>query len=232
MEQLARLDTSSLRQRVYKALQEAIVSGELVPGARIRDQELATRLGVSRTPVREALQRLEDEGLVETAPRASIRVTPVDARAAREAFPVVSTLHALATRLAVPRLTSADVAAMREANDLLATVVAAPDALTVLRAIEVDDTFHQVLINRSENREIALALERVMPKVRRLEYARFASLDGWQSVQQHHAIIEACARGAAVEAAHLVEDNCMSVGRRIVAALNQEGEPRRVAGAQ
>ena len=55
-----RLDNSSLRARVYQSLQDAIVSGELAPGQRLRDQDLAARLGVSRTPVREALQRLED----------------------------------------------------------------------------------------------------------------------------------------------------------------------------
>src|SRR5579863_2381139 len=93
-----RLDTASLRQRVYEALRDAIVCGDLAPDQRLRDHELAAHLGVSRTPVREALQRLEDEGLVATAPRASTRVTPLDARAAREAFPVVATLHALAAR--------------------------------------------------------------------------------------------------------------------------------------
>src|SRR5579863_1863573 len=98
MNTLDKLDTASLRQRVYQALQDAIVCGDLAPGERLRDHELAARLGVSRTPVREALQRLEDEGLVATAPRASTRVTPLDARAAREAFPVVATLHALAAR--------------------------------------------------------------------------------------------------------------------------------------
>src|SRR5574340_1117707 len=105
MNTLAPLDSPSLRERVYRALRDALVAGELAPGERLRDQELAARLGVSRTPVREALQRLEDEGLVETAPRALTRVTPLAAVAAREAFPVVAALHALAARHGAPRLT-------------------------------------------------------------------------------------------------------------------------------
>src|SRR5579862_5739945 len=120
MMNLTTLETTSLRERVYEALRQALICGELAPGARLRDAELAARLGVSRTPIREALQRLEDEGLVETSPRASTRVTPLDARAVREAFPVVATLHALATRHAVPRVTAADLAAMRAANEALA----------------------------------------------------------------------------------------------------------------
>src|SRR5579884_691100 len=127
MDALRKLESASLRQRVYAALLEAIVSGELAPGTRLRDLDLAARLGVSRTPVREALQRLEDEGLVETSPRASTRVTPLDARAARDAFPVVAALHALATRYAVRRLTPADIARMRAANERLARLIAAPD---------------------------------------------------------------------------------------------------------
>src|SRR5947209_7160169 len=104
MKTLTPLDPTSLRLRVYAALQSAIITGELPPGARLRDQELATRLGVSRTPVREALQQLEAEGLVATAPRAATRVMALGAPAARDAFPVVAVLHALATRMAVPRL--------------------------------------------------------------------------------------------------------------------------------
>ncbi len=61
-----KIERIPLRERVYVLLQQAIVTGELLPGQRVRDMEIAEQFGVSRTPVREALQRLEDEGLVET----------------------------------------------------------------------------------------------------------------------------------------------------------------------
>jgi DNA-binding GntR family transcriptional regulator len=60
MKRLPKLDSTSLGERVYQTLHDALVSGQLAPGERLRDQELAEWLGVSRTPVREALQRLED----------------------------------------------------------------------------------------------------------------------------------------------------------------------------
>ena len=85
---LEKIDRIPLRERVYDLVQRAIVSGELHPGQRVRDLDLAAQLGVSRTPVREALQRLEDEGLVETLPGALTRIVPLDTQAAREAFPV------------------------------------------------------------------------------------------------------------------------------------------------
>jgi len=228
MHTLTALDAASLRLRVYTALQTAIVTGELAPGARLRDQELAERLGVSRTPVREALQQLESEGLVATIPRAATRVMALGAPAARDAFPVVAALHALATRLAVPRLTAADRGTMQVANEQLAAVIAGP-AEAVFAAIAADDRFHAVLLTRSGNPEIARTLDRLMPKVRRLEYAHFGSLGGRTSVQQHRAILAACARGDAAGAAGLVEENWLSLGRLIVAALEEDpraGDPR------
>src|SRR6478609_8709865 len=90
-----------LRDRAYAAIRDAIVDGTLQPGERLRDQELQAWLGLSRTPVREALNRLEQDGLVETAPQRFTRVAPLDRRAAKDAFPVVAALHALAAELAV-----------------------------------------------------------------------------------------------------------------------------------
>ncbi|HEX5571243.1 MAG TPA: GntR family transcriptional regulator, partial [Ktedonobacterales bacterium] len=157
------IESASLRERVYRALRDALVAGELAPGERLRDQELAARLGVSRTPVREALQRLEDEGLVETAPRALTRVAPLDAVAARESFPVVAALHALGARHGVARLSAADIAEMRAANEELAGAIAALDPATVRRAIAADDRFHGVLLRAAGNGEITRALERLTP---------------------------------------------------------------------
>jgi len=232
MEPLQKLETISLTERVYLTLRDALVSGQLAPGERLRDQDLAERLGVSRTPVREALLRLEGEGLVETSPRASTHVTTLGARAAREAFPVAAALHALATRYAVPRLTADDITAMRDANEQLATLIAAVDSTAVLQAIAADDRFHQVLLAAAGNQEIIIALDRIMPKVRRLEYAQFGSLAGRKSVQQHAAIIAACERGAATEAASLVEENWLSLGHLVVASLEAEASQAAANGDQ
>jgi DNA-binding GntR family transcriptional regulator len=226
MNHLEKLDNLSLRERVYHTLRNAIVSGAFAPGQRLRDQEVAGQLGVSRTPVREALQRLEDEGLVETNPRASTHVTPLDARAARDGFPVVAALHALATRHGVPRLTAADLAAMRAANEELAANIASLEPIRVMRAIAADDRFHGVLLTAADNHELAAALERVMPKVRRLEYAQFSSLAGRTSILQHEAILAAAAQGAADAAAALVEENWLSLGRLIAASLEAFREAR------
>ena len=71
------IERASLRTHVYGHLLRAIITGDLAPGSRVRDQDLAEQLGVSRTPVREALQRLEDEGLVETRRGSLTRIMPL-----------------------------------------------------------------------------------------------------------------------------------------------------------
>ena len=214
---LEKIDRIPLRERVYNLVQRAIVSGELHPGQRVRDLDLAAQLGVSRTPVREALQRLEDEGLVETLPGALTRIVPLDTRAAREAFPVVAVLHALATRLAVETLTEHDLASLRQTNESL---VAALEAVDVTRAVQADDRFHDVFVRASANREVQHTLDRLMPKVRRLEYAQFGSLAGHTSVLQHQAIIAACEQRLAAQAASLTEQNWLNLGHLIVQSLD------------
>jgi len=222
---LEKIDRIPLRESVYHLVQRAIVSGELPPGQRVRDLDLAAQLGVSRTPVREALQRLEDEGLVETLPGALTRIMPLDTQVAREAFPVVAVLHALATRLAVETLTEQDFASLRQANESL---VAALEAEDVTRAVEADDRFHDVFVRASANSEIQHALDRLMPKVRRLEYAQFSSRAGHTSVLQHQAIISECEQRLAVQAASLTEQNWLTLGQLIVQSLddNQQRSPR------
>ncbi len=207
-ERQAALDRDLLRDRAYAAIRDAIVDGTLAPGERLRDQELCTWLGLSRTPVREALNRLEQDGLVETAPQRFTRVTPLDRRAARDAFPVVAALHALATELAVPKLTEADLAALRDANNRFAEALRDGD---VDAALEADDAFHGVFVTAAANAEIPRALERLMPRIRRLERLRFGSLSGRASVKQHAEILMAEPH----RVPDLVKQNWLSLGALI-----------------
>src|SRR5215470_17356231 len=156
-EQNAVLERDLLRDRAYVAIRDAIVDGTLQPGERLKDQELQSWLGLSRTPVREALARLEQDGLVETAPQRFTRVAPLDRRDARDAFPIVAALHALAAELAVPRLTDSGLAAMREDN---ARFTAALRANDVEAALAADDAFHGRVVTASANAELPRALDR------------------------------------------------------------------------
>src|SRR5262245_7976166 len=208
-----------LRDQAYVRLRDAILDGTLEPGEQLRDVEIAEWLGLSRTPVREALARLEEYGLVETAPNRYTRVTSLSAADARDAFPVVAALHSLAALLGVPRVEESELAAMRKANGDFAAALRAAD---VDRALAADDRFHAVLVQASVNREIGRSLERLMPKIRRLERARFGSLAGRRSVEQHDQIIVLCASGRAEAAAQAVRENWLSLGALIDQTFEQE----------
>jgi DNA-binding GntR family transcriptional regulator len=187
-----------LRESAYAAIRDAIVRGELAPGASVRDAELAARLGLSRAPVRDALSRLADEGLVETKPQSYTRVTPLDPRDVRDAAAVVRAMHELAARAAVPRLGPGDVAAMRAANRSFAAAVRAGQ---VDAALAADDELHGVLVRVAANRAAAATIERYTPLIRRLERLRFAPASGGRSAALHDELIGACAAGDAEAAA-------------------------------
>jgi DNA-binding GntR family transcriptional regulator len=218
---LQRIERPSLRDQVHARLRDAIVAGDLAPGARLRDADLAAAMGVSRTPVREALQRLEDEGLVQTFPGAMTRVAPLDVRDAREAVPVIAALHALAAREAVPRLTTGDLDVLREANAAFAAALAAGE---VSAALAADDAFHDRFVRLAMNEELQRTLQRLMPRVRRLEIARFRSLPGRDSARQHEAILAAAGLGDARRAAMLVEGNWLGLGKLLAQSFVTDPE--------
>ncbi|MES5822756.1 GntR family transcriptional regulator [Streptomyces sp. RG80] len=192
-----------LRDRAYASIRDAIVAGELEPGAAVRDADLAERLGLSRAPVREAFARLVDEGLLESKPQSYTRVTRVLAAEVRDAAAVVGAMHELVTRVAVPRLFAADVETMRAANERFAAAVAAGD---VDAALQADDELHDVLVRVSGNRAAAATAARYTPLIRRLERRRFGEGGTCRSAGQHERLIAACAAGDVDEAVRVTAE--------------------------
>jgi DNA-binding GntR family transcriptional regulator len=203
MEALRPLHRTLLRDRAYESIRDAIVAGEIEPGAVVRDADLAERLGLSRAPVREAFARLVDEGLLESKPQSYTRVTPVVAADVRDAAAVVGAMHELATRVAVPRLRPADLNAMRAANERFDTAVRAGDVDGALRA---DDELHDVLVRVSGNRAAAATVARYTPLIRRLERRRFGEGGSCRSAGLHERLIEVCADGDADAAVRVTAD--------------------------
>lgn len=197
-----------LRDQAYETLRDAIVDGTLAPGERLRDAELEAWLGISRTPIREALLRLERARLVIAQPGRQTIVAPVDLPSTLGAQQVAAAMHELATRLAVPALTHEDLAALEEANARFAEALQEED---VPAAVAHDDAFHGVFVARCGNPVVPEVLERVVPVLRRVERLRFASLAGRDSVAQHALITERARGGDAEGAAAASRDNWLSL---------------------
>jgi DNA-binding GntR family transcriptional regulator len=189
---LPRVGRTLLRDTAYEAIRDAIVRGDIPPGAVVSNAAVAGQLGLSRAPVRDALARLADEGLVETKPQSYTRVTQLVPKEVRDAAAVVRAMHELATRTAVPLLTAGHVEAMREANGRFDAATRAGD---VDAAMGSDDELHGVLVGVCGNRAMAATIERYTPLIRRLERRQFSSARARRSVQWHEELIAACAAG-------------------------------------
>lgn len=195
---------SLLRDDVYRSIRDAIVRGQLAPGEQLRDQELGAWLQVSRTPVREALQRLAQAGLVVAQPGRMTRVAPEDPDLIVSARQIAAELHALALSLAFESLTEEDLESMEAANARLREALDSGDAEA---AIAADDDFHEVALNRSGNPLIPEHLEVVTATLRRAELLHFESVKGSASPEQHTEIIAAIRAGEHAHAVALTKAN-------------------------
>ncbi|WP_181274162.1 GntR family transcriptional regulator [Brevibacterium oceani] len=199
---------SLLRDNVYRSIRDAIVRGQLAPGEQLRDQELGAWLQVSRTPVREALQRLAQAGLVVAEPGRMTRVAPEDPELILAARQIASELHGLAVDLAFPSLDEVALNEMEQANGRLSAALATGDAEA---AIAADDDFHEVALTRSGNPLIPDHLEVVTATLRRAEFLHFESVKGSASPEQHTEIIAAVGAGEQAHAVALTKANWSTI---------------------
>ncbi|GAA2129362.1 GntR family transcriptional regulator [Arthrobacter humicola] len=197
-----------LRDNVFESIRNAIVDGTFEPGERLKDTELEAWLGVSRTPIREALLRLEHAGLVIALPGKATIVAPYDQASTESTQQVVGGLHELAARLAVPLLTEDHISAMAEANSRFEQALQNAD---VESALQADDDFHAVFVAVSGNPVLRDLLEQTTPVLRRVERMRFGSFAARGSVAQHTEIIRLAGLRDADATARACRENWLSL---------------------
>jgi len=158
------LAPASMGARATAALRNAIVSGALNPGDRLKEAELAERLGISRSPIREALRQLEHEGLVASLPYRQTEVLGVSQEEIAEILvPIRLTLELFAFRKARPQLTDADVRALRQVVDRMRAAAASADFDAIAQA---DVRFHELVIERSGQPHCLQIWRSIEPRVR------------------------------------------------------------------
>jgi DNA-binding GntR family transcriptional regulator len=189
-----------LSDEVFLRLRDAIVRSELAPGEKVRDQDLAERFGLSRTPVREALNRLVEAGLVDAKPGVYTRIAPLDRTSAERTLDVLRALDTLAVSTAVPRMSCTDLDEMRVANRDFERAVERDD---IDAALEADDRFHGVPLRAADNPTLTRIVEQLHPQIHRILYLKFSTLLGGRNTIEHHdAFVRLCASGDAAAAAH------------------------------
>jgi DNA-binding GntR family transcriptional regulator len=202
-----------LSDEVFHRLRDSIVRGELAPGEKVKDAELAERLGLSRTPVREALVRLVDIGLVEAKPGVYTRITTLNRRDVEKTLAVLRSLDQLAIETAVPVMTERDLRGMRQANRDFRRAVAANDTDAALAA---DDRFHAVPIAAADNPVLSRVVEQLHPQLHRILYRKFSTLLGGRNTVEHHdQLVDVCASGDAHAAGELSGRHWSELGGHI-----------------
>jgi len=199
-------EAGSFADRAYYAIRELIVTLELPPGAVVREPELTERLGIGRTPVREALRRLAQERLVEVFPRRGIFVTNVDVRDLARLCEVRLALEPEAARLAAERATQADLAELR---GVLAELDGGRkrDPRTL---IDLDERIHRAIYHASHNPYLAETLEQYYTHALRIWMVALARTDIGAAVGGHQAVLEAVVRGNGPRAARLMREHVES----------------------
>jgi len=177
------------RDDAYDKLRGWIIDGTLKPAEVLHDQEIGAALGVSRTPVREALRRLEDEGLVETALNRWTRVAALDLAKTAETYAIIEALEVVALAQAFPMLTGDDLRGLEDANRAMQKAAKQQEAAV---AVIADEGFHELLISHANNGELLLLLRQLKTRLRRVELAYFDATPRVQtSFREHTAIIKA-----------------------------------------
>jgi|SRR5205085_1265914 len=216
---LARLSRPLARDEAYERLRDCIIHGSLRPGEVLRDHDIAQSLGVSRTPVREALRRLEDEGFVETALNRWTRVAPLDLLKAIETYSVIAALEASALESA--QLNPQDLDRMTEANAAMRGAIRRKNAASALRA---DEAFHDVWLARANNAELAGLVRQLKNKLRRIELAYWGSATQTdQSIREHAVLLRALRKGSRRAAIAALKQNWEGAKRRLRTVAGSEG---------
>jgi DNA-binding GntR family transcriptional regulator len=191
-----------IRDEVFLRLLDAIVEGDLTPGEQLYDAEIEKWVGVSRTPVREALNQLAAMGLVEIMPQKRTRVTPIDPTRLRALLSTIGTLLRGIVRDATPLLTEGDKEELRE----FAARAADAELSELARERYLTEGFNNVFVRRLDNKTIGRLLSRHLPEVRRALIAAPSNASFEKGAPLIAATVEAAAAGDADKAAQGVSD--------------------------
>lgn len=196
-----------LRDVVFNTLRDAILTGKLVPGERLMENQLAEKLGVSRTPVREALRMLELENLVELVPRKGAQVLDMSEKDIINILEVRSALEGLATSLACKKMTKEELQQLKNMEVDFEKAVADND---VERFVDIDEEFHDLIFAATENSKLIQIFQNLRIQLYRYRMAQAKNNDTSMStiVAHHRSIIRAIENhdaedGASVAQSHI-----------------------------
>lgn len=206
-----------LHEDATERLRDMIVHGDLAPGAKLVERVLCQRLGISRTPLREAIKRLASEGLVALKPNRGAIVKPLTLPAVRETFEVMGALEALAGELACRNITEGQLAEIRALHFEMLACHARSDLVAYFRC---NQAIHRAIVEASGNATLATTYGNLNAQVRRARYAANLSHTRWDAaVQEHEDILAALAARDGALLQRLLSEHLGAKMTAVIAAI-------------
>ncbi len=184
-----------LRDVVFNTLRQAILKGELEPGERLMEIQLAERLGVSRTPIREAIRKLELEGLVLMIPRKGAEVARISEKSLRDVLELRRSLEELAIELACQRMTEEEIDELEQAQKAFREAV---DGKDVMLMAETDEKYHEIIYQGTKNSRLVQILNNLREQMYRYRLEYIKDADKRQILLIEHDNIVKAVRGRRV----------------------------------
>ena len=207
-----------LRDVVFNTLRQAILTGEMEPGERLMEIQLAQKLGVSRTPIREAIRKLELEGLVIMIPRKGAEVAHITEKDMRDVLEVRATLEELVVALACKNVTDEKLAELKAANKLFETAIVSKDVVNI---VDADVHFHDIIYTMTDNARLIQIINNLREQMYRyrLEYVKDARTHSIL-ISEHNDIIRQLADKDVEKAKVIVRQHITNQEKGIIRLLN------------
>lgn len=211
-----------LRDVVFHTLRQAILRGELKPGERLMEIQLANKLGVSRTPIREAIRKLELEGLVLMIPRKGAEVAEITEKNLRDVLEVRGALEELAVQLACDRINKEGIENLRRAAKEFEAVL---DSADITRIAEADVAFHDIIYNATDNRRLIQLLNNLREQMYRYRVEYLKQKDCHPKLMAEHLdIIEAIEKGERDKASKITSQHIDNQVAAVIDILRHKEE--------
>lgn len=194
-----------LREIVYEELKRQILVGEIAPGTRMMEVELAEDMGVSRTPVREAIRKLEKEGLVTIEPRRGAYASDISIKDMVDVLEVRQMLEGMAASMAAQKVTEEEKLDFVEANSAYKNAVKKGNIEEIIR---YDELFHQLIVSYSGNKTLNQLLSQVQELALRFRYIYYDDFSRYENMPvEHEEIEEAITSGDTQKAKVVAEEH-------------------------
>ncbi|MEW6275526.1 MAG: GntR family transcriptional regulator [Bacillota bacterium] len=207
-----------LRDVVFETLREAIIKGRLKPGERLMEIQLAEEMGVSRTPVREAIRKLELEGLIVMVPRKGAYVAGISVKDIVDVFEVRAALESLAAGLAAERITE------EELEELERALVQISEASSgnLDEVVKTDTNFHEIIYRASRNQRLMQIITHLQEQIQRFRTTSLAQPGRTKTaIEEHRKIVEAISERDVELAQALAREHIENAEQSLLSALRE-----------